>query len=265
VADLPMTATAAAFKGEGGGAAIVLTVQAPPGALRFVEKDGLFVNEIELTAVAVDAKGKTAPSEAKILKLTLKPDTYQRVQKSGLRFITTLTAAPGRHQIRVAMRESQDQRVGTVHYDLEAPDFNKASFAMSCVLLSAVSAYGVQTYPVSTIEVMKPLPGPPTVARVFRRGDEISALVEVYDNRPQTPHKVDITATVKSDEGRELFRHQEERASQELGGSRGGYGYTARIPLTDYAPGLYVLRIEAKSRLAEQPAAVREIAFRVQS
>jgi hypothetical protein len=56
-----------------------------------------------------------------------------------------------------------------------------------------------------------------------------------------------------------LFMNEEERASNELQGQRGGYGYTARIPLTDLPPGPYVLRLEARSRLGDHTAASREV------
>ena len=50
-----------------------------------------------------------------------------------------------------------------------------------------------------------------------------------------------------------MFQTREERDSSELKGSAGGYGFAARIPLKDMAPGLYVLRVEAQSRLGDRP------------
>ena len=67
--------------------------------------------------------------------------------------------------------------------------------------------------------------------------------------------------TVRTDEGRVLFKTEEERASSELEGKRGGYGYSARIPLSELAPGSYVLAVEARSRLGDQPQATRELQF----
>jgi hypothetical protein len=67
---------------------------------------------------------------------------------------------------------------------------------------------------------------------------------------------VDITATVTADEGKVMFTANEVRDSSDLGGQRGGYGYTAKIPLKELAPGSYVLKVEAKSRLANHAAGV---------
>ena len=58
-----------------------------------------------------------------------------------------------------------------------------------------------------------------------------------------------------------VFKNEEERHSSELQGASGGFGYQARIPLTDLPPGLYVLTLEARSRLGDHPAATRQVPF----
>jgi hypothetical protein len=103
------------------------------------------------------------------------------------------------------------------------------------------------------------LPGSPVAARSFPQNDELALFAEVYDNAGGTPHKVDITTTITTDEGRVLFKSEEPRDSADLGGKTGGYGYTARIPLKDIAPGNYVLTVSAKSRLKDVPAAERQV------
>ena len=60
------------------------------------------------------------------------------------------------------------------------------------------------------------------------------------------------------------FTANEVRDSSDLGGQRGGYGYTTKIPLKDLAPGSYVLKVEAKSRLANMAAAFRDVQFKVE-
>ena len=107
------------------------------------------------------------------------------------------------------------------------------------------------------------LPGPPVAARSFPQNDEIALFAEVYDNQASKPHKVDITTTVTSDEGRVVVKTDEVRDSSELQGRRGGYGFATRIPLKDLAPGSYVLTVAAKSRLGDTPPAERQVLFTV--
>jgi PrcB C-terminal len=58
--------------------------------------------------------------------------------------------------------------------------------------------------------------------------------------------------------GQSVFQAREERDSSELGGKGGGYGFSGRIPLKDVAPGLYVVRLEAESRVGDRQTASRE-------
>jgi len=112
-------------------------------------------------------------------------------------------------------------------------------------------------------ELRQLLPASPVATRVFPANDEIALFAEVYDNAASTPHKVDITTTVTSDEGKVMFKTDEARDSSDIQGKSGGYGYTARVPLKGLPPGLYVLKVEARSRLGAAPAADRQVQFRI--
>jgi hypothetical protein len=103
------------------------------------------------------------------------------------------------------------------------------------------------------------MPTPPVAARTFMQNDELALFAEVYDNANTQAHKVDIAATVITDEGRVLYKNEETRDSSELQGAKGAYGFSARVPLTELAPGTYVLQVEAKSRLQPDTSAVRQV------
>src|SRR5205807_8522493 len=107
------------------------------------------------------------------------------------------------------------------------------------------------------------LPGPPVAARRFAANEEIQLFTEVYDNAGATPHKVDITTTVTTDEGKVMFKTDETRDSADLGGKSGGYGYVTTIPLKDLPPAKYVLKVSAKSRLGNTPVAERDVRIEV--
>jgi hypothetical protein len=98
----------------------------------------------------------------------------------------------------------------------------------------------------------------PVALRHFPSGDELSVFAEVYDNAASSPHKVDITTTITADDSKVVFKADEERSSTDIQGKRGGYGYSAKIPLTGIAPGTYVLKVEARSRLGEGASARRD-------
>ncbi len=242
-----MSVFAAPFKGTAPNATIAIAVELAAGEFKYAEKNGLLANDLELAFVAVDTKGKLHSGDRNTINLGLKPETFARVKTGGFRVISQMELPPGRYQLRVAAAEGGGG-TGSVLYDLEVPDFYKAPFVMSGLALTAASAGQTPTArPKDPLRDF--LPGPPTARREFQRGDELALFAEVYENAAgSAAHKLDITTTVRADDGRVVLQNQEERSSTELKGGRGGYGFTARIPLKDFSPGIYVIHVEAKSR-----------------
>jgi VWFA-related protein len=258
---LTLSAFAAPFKAAAPDASVVVGVEVPGRDLKFVERNGRFANEVEFSMIAVDQSGKVKGGDRRNLKLDLRPQTYQAVVQQGFRMVSRLTLAPGRYQLRVAAREANGGRVGSLHYDLEVPDFAKEPLMISGLLLTSAGAS--RSPVVSEDPELKPvLPAQPTTMREFAAIDQLALFAEIYDNRGSTPHTVDITATVRADAGTVVFKTEDARKSEEIKGARGGYGHTAQIPLNGLAAGLYVLRVEARSRLGGEVVA-REIQFRI--
>ena len=75
-------------------------------------------------------------------------------------------------------------------------------------------------------------------------------LRRLYVNKPTPTHRIDITATVKADDGRVVFTNTEERSSEELHGTPGGFGYAARIPHQGMGAG--TLRADDRGEVTSQ-------------
>jgi VWFA-related protein len=259
---LTLRAFAAPFKGAAPNASVAVSIEAEGKDLVFQEKDGKFVNDLEMSVVALDAASKVRDGSRDVVNMGLKPDTQARVAQTGIRMQSRLKLPPGRYQLRMAARETGGGRVGSVAYDLDVPDFTKAPLTMSGILIASGEGQGVMTAKADE-ELRTVLPLPPTASREFHSADTLSTFAEIYDNQAQPPHKVDITTTVLTDDGRVVFNTAEQRESAELQGKSGGYGVTARIPLAAFAPGLYVLKVDATSRAGKPETVTRQVAFRV--
>jgi len=257
-----LRAFAAPFRGTAPNASVLVGVEAEGADINFAQKDGKFVNDFEVAAIAVDTSGKVKDGDRSVLNMGLKPETRAKVAQSGLRLLSRLDLPPGRYHVRVAARESGAGRIGTVSYDLEVPDFAKSDLSMSGVVVGSASGTVLMTAKADQ-DIAQVLTLPPTAAREFSRGDTLAAYVEVYDNRTQSPHKVDISTVVLADDGRVVFQTSEERDSSELQGKRGGFGHVAQVPLRDLAPGLYVLKVEARTRLDKAEPVSRQVPFRI--
>ena len=259
---LKLAVFAAPLKGPAPKAAVAIVTQVLGRDIAFTQKDGKYNNDLEVSYIAIDKNAKVAAGNRDTLNMNLKPDTYQRVVQTGFRVQSRLELPPGKYQLRIAAREGGG-KIGSVFYDIDVPDFRAEPLMLSGLVVTSAVAGAIPTAGTIT-ELANVLPAPPTTSRVFGAGDEIAVLAEVYDNQPSTPsHSVYITTSLKAEGGRAVFTTNDSRSSKELGGAKGGFGYTARIPLKDVADGLYVLRVEAASTLKGVPAAVRELQIRV--
>jgi VWFA-related protein len=260
VSGLAMKVFATAFKGVAPNASVLLGVELRGRDLRLDPAD-----KVAVTYAVVDNEGKIRAGSTDSLAMTLKPDTKSRVAASGIRLLKRLDVPPGRYQVRFAAHDPGGGNAGSVVADLEVPDFVKLPFSMSGVALTSATAATEPTVrPDESLSQV--MPGPPVAARTFPQSDEVALFVEVYDNDARDagkPHKVDITTTVTSDEGKVVIKAEEARDSSELQGRRGGYGYAARLALKDLPPGPYVLRVSARSRLGDMPTAERQVPFTV--
>jgi hypothetical protein len=247
-----MRTFAAPFKGVAPNASVLIGVEIAGRDLTLGAN-----SKLELSYMAVDNKGKTHGAKTDALTMNLRPETRTRVESTGFRILNRLELPPGRYQIRVASHDAGGA-LGSVIHDLEIPDYSKLPFSMSGVLLTSLSGASMVTARPDE-QTRSVLPAPAIAQRTFPQNDEIALFTEIYDDGTAPSHKVDIVTAIRSDEGTIYFKNEEERDSKELQGARGGYGYSARIPLTGLAPGPYVLSVEARSRLGNAAALSRQI------
>jgi VWFA-related protein len=264
VAGLPITVTAAPFNVAPGRASVLLMLQTPPRTVKFIEGGGRFNGKLEVSFVALDQLGKTVGGEHVDLAMPLKPDLYTMVNEVGLLVESRVSLPPGRYSLRVAARDVNAERVGSVYCDVEVPDYASLPLSMSGVVIA--SAESMAANPRPDPERRRMLPETPSVLRQFRQSDELTVLTEVYDTKIATPHNVDIVVTVMNEERQVAFRHEDARSTTEIqaaAGTTGGFGYVVKVPLAAVPPGSYVLAVEVRSRLDTDKPVRHETAFNV--
>jgi len=259
VSGLTMRLFAAPFKGPQPNASVVVGVEMSGRDLSLGAN-----SKVDISFLAVDNKSKIYGARNDSLTLNLKPESKARVEQSGVRILNRIELPAGRYQLRAAVRDADKGAIGSVIYDLDVPDFYKAPFSMSGLTLTSLAGAAMMTArPDEQLKTV--LPAPPIGLRTFPQNDELALFAEIYDNSGKTPHKIDIVTSVLTDEGKVVFKTEDQRDSSELGGGKGGYGYSTRVPLSEIPPGLYVLSVDAKSRLGNEATATRQVQFRVVS
>ncbi|MSO83062.1 MAG: VWA domain-containing protein [Acidobacteria bacterium] len=246
VGDLPLRVFAAPLRGSGNKGSVVVAIEIDGPSLKFEERNGRFVESIEVSIVAADERARVQGGDRQTFNLNLVPETHARVSRTGVRLLSQVDVPPGRYQIRVGAQETTGRAIGTVPYDVEVPDYAKTSFAMSGVLLTSSSAGAFATAN-QDAEWTGLLPTPPVVTRTFSASDTLTWFAEVYDNSSQAAHAVNFTTTVQdATDGRTVAQSRDNRVMQ-AGGRGQGHGFTTSLPLRDLTPGTYVLHVEASS------------------
>jgi hypothetical protein len=232
--------------------------------LTFTDKNGTFVNRLSMQVGVFNKAGKSIFAERPDVDLNLRPESHLRVSQNGVRILRHLSLPPGRYQLRVAAQDSGKVKQGSAHLDIEVPDFTKEPLAISNIAIATTADRSVYSPPKPGFDPFNGLlPGAPSALREFPNGTEFATAVEVYINKPVPVHTFDVTTVVRADDGRVVFSRSVERSTEELHGTPGGFGFTERIPVQNWTPGLYVLQIDAKSRLNGIAPASRVIQFEV--
>ncbi|OFW02494.1 MAG: hypothetical protein A3I61_15820 [Acidobacteria bacterium RIFCSPLOWO2_02_FULL_68_18] len=262
VTGIPLSLTAAAYKGTAPNASVALALEMRAGAFTFTEKGGTWLDRVQVAFSAVDAGGAIRPGNKHVLAMEMSAATATLARERGFRVVSEIALPPGRYQLRASAAEEGAVRSGSVFYDLEVPDFYKAPFTMSGIALASASTSATPTVrPNDPLRDL--LPGPLAAGREFPRNDQIALFAEFYENLPNaTPHTIELATTVRAEDGRVVFENREQRSSADRQGKPGGYGYTVRMPLTEFAPGTYVVRMEGRSSAANATAG-REVLIRV--
>ena len=259
VSGLTMRVFAAPFKGPKPNASVIVGIELSGRDLSLGTN-----SKVDISFMAVDNKSKIFGARNDSLTLNLRPESKTRVEQTGVRVLNRVELPAGRYQLRVAARDTEKNLVGSVVYDLEVPDFYKQPIALSGLTITSMAGSAMMTArPDDQLKAV--LPAPPVALRTFPQNDELALFAEIYDNSGKTAHKVDIVTSVLTDEGKPVFKNEDQRDSSELQGASGGYGYSTRVPLSELAPGQYVLSVEARSRLGDNVSSTRQVQFRVVS
>jgi VWFA-related protein len=258
VGGIPIRLSLAPFKGTSARASVLMTEDLLGGSLALDRG-----NTVELSYVAVDVHGNVSASSNDRLALTMvDADTKAQIQRSGLRVLNRIDLPPGRYSLRIAARDQMGAATGSIGYDLDVPDFDNVPLALSGMVLTSLTT---RRFVVAKADpqLQAVLPAPPITERTFSRGSEVWLFAEVYDNLGETPHRTAITTTLASDTGTVVYSSTSDHDPADFHGQHGTFRYRLRVPLSDLAPGRYVISIEAKTHEGPAETATREVPITV--
>ena len=222
-------------------------VQPPP------DGGGALAVDMVVTVIAADTDGTVLARRE--VEVSLPAELRGAVREHGLRVLSRLDLPePGRVHLRAAVVDRLAGALGSVHHEMDIPDFRSASIAMSGLAVTSDT-------PVPTLVAGPGLPSAvpfaPAARRVFDADDTLAVFAELYVNGSRGSRQLHITCAISNDAGEIVFRLPEERLAEDTAAP-----YRASLPLGDLGPGAYVLSVEAWDE-ATRARVGREVPFTV--
>jgi hypothetical protein len=242
---------------------VAVIVQASGRDLLFTPRDGKFEDTVELAAVALDGRGRAQGGTRQTVTMPLSQRSVAAVERTGVVFQLRLDLAPGPYQLRIAARDSGTGVVGSVHYDLDVPDFAKLPLSLSGLVLSAELAGQIPS-PQPDAELDRWLPATPVTQRGFAAADTLTAIAAVYAAGAAGAQPVEVTTTVLGAGDEVCFQHRDRYDVGAGKSPRDAVMHRATIPLGGMRPGSYTLRVKAvRDGAPADQAVLRDLVFAV--
>jgi hypothetical protein len=256
---VPLRMFAAPFRADGKNATVAIALEVDPSKLGLVRENETYKGDLEVVFAVTDAKKRTFRPMRHRASLNLKPETYERARRSGLRVLTQISLPEGHYQIRASAGAATN--AGSVVYDLEVPKFDD-DFSMSGVTLTSSRALDAVTVSPPSARLAIPLPGPPMTARAFSKEESLTLYVEAYEHR-QKPHSVEFTAELRKESGEVVASVNTTRTAKEVSKQGSVYQFSPGVALDELPAGRYRLHVQAQSSLDKKPIS-RDVPITVQ-
>ena len=172
-------------------------------------RDVTFANEpngwkklvLDVAAVTFGENGKVVDEFNRTHTIRTAGETLQEILKNGLVYSADIPVKkPGAYQLRMVVRDSASQRVGSASQFIEVPEFKKDNLALSGLVISEANSKGAPALPpnASADAALSPIQSASNLAvRIFHSETVMSYGYLIYNPRldPQT-HKPQLTAQV---------------------------------------------------------------------
>ncbi len=156
---------------------IPVSLIVPGSQIPFVKGGDRDKATLDIVGQVKDAQGIVVGNVRQTVKLAV--DATQQVQRKNIQYSTGFTLAPGKYHLKFVVRENQTGNMGSFETDIQVPDLRKAPLKMSSVVVASQRVADADKHATSPL-IRDGLEWVPNVAHVFRQGQHLYFLYEVY-------------------------------------------------------------------------------------
>ena len=228
-----------------------------PGDLTFTEEAGFHHTTIDVMAITFGDNGVPIDQVGRTYQIKLGEDDYKRIMRQGLVYnLTVPIKKPGAYQLRVSLRDSASDRVGSASQFIDAPDIKKKRLALSGLVVRAQPTNQTVNAATAAQSEGREEGDAETSAAVrhFKASDVMTYALYIYNAKLDNTSRPQLTAQVKLfRDGAEIFTGKETQFNpgQQTDMQRLVVAGAIKIG-TDLTPGDYVIQIVVTDLLADQ-------------
>lgn len=216
-------------------------------------QDGKQHAALDVVGFVVNQVGKVQQGFSETITFALTADEHRRALAGGLGYTGRVELPPGNYMLRIAVREAETGKLGSLSKYLEVPDMSKKRTMMSSVFLHAVNpAQGAKAEPAAL-----------TALRQIPRNFDLRFSAIVYNPKLQNGSPKLSTQIVISRGERVIFQGPVQSIEVKTGD--GQFIKVGQIGVSKLAPGRHILTFIVTDELADKKNAqlVRSIDFNV--
>ncbi len=120
-AEVPVTVTTAVNKGEGGLAALVVTVRVDVARLTFLPQSGRRAEKLAFLVAVLDEQGNFVEGKEGAMEFSLRQETYAWLVSKGLSADFQLTPRPGKYRLRAIVESANQGKLTAIDQTVEIP------------------------------------------------------------------------------------------------------------------------------------------------
>jgi len=227
-----------------------------PGDLTFKEEAGFQRTTIDVMAITFGDNGVPIDQIGRTYQIKLTEDDYKRIMRQGLVYsLTVPVKKPGAYQLRVSLRDSASDRVGSASQFIDAPDIKKKRLALSGLVVRGQTANQSVNAAMATQSEGREEGDAETSAAVrhFKAGNVMTYAFYAYNAKLDTTSHPQLMMQVKLfRDGAEVFTGKESQFNPGQQTDMQRLVAVGAIKLgTDMTPGDYVIQVVVTDLLAD--------------
>jgi VWFA-related protein len=261
---LPLFVELSPFRFKGESYVVPLSLEVPPGAVKFDRKGDKQVVQFDVVGVIREATGKIVARLGGGFNIPLTAEQYESIHQNNIFFRQDMELLPGAYNVEIIFRDRLSGKIAAKRRELVLPALN-TEFSMSGVTLSRfVEPIKKAPETGETIDVFSQggVRIRPTPSREFRPTDNLVVLFELYNAaaKPETGKPM-VWVTLKlMKDGQAATAPMDYVLTETVAAPTAHLTFAKYVKLAGLQAGKYVAIIEARDR-ATQKLLTRQESF----